>query len=157
MNADYINPFVQGSQNILNILCHERITLGNLFIKKPPYLCEEVSIVIGIIGEVTGNVIYNFKKQTACNIASKMMRGAIVEELDDISKSAISELTNMISGNVATVFSGKGINIDITTPKLFLYAKDTSFDFIKEDSKFICVPLVFANGDIFEVDILLLT
>lgn len=157
MNADYINPFVQGSQNILNILCNEKIALGNLFIKKDPYICEEISIVIGIIGEIKGNVIYNFKKQTACNIASKMMMGAPVEDLDEISTSAISELTNMISGNVATVFSGKGINIDITTPKLFLNAKNSEFEFIKKDSKLICVPLLFSNGDIFEVDILLLT
>ncbi len=42
--------------------------------------------------------------------------GMPVTELDDMATSAISELGNMIMGNAATIFSTKGIVIDITPP-----------------------------------------
>ncbi|WP_372997506.1 chemotaxis protein CheX [Lutispora sp.] len=41
-----------------------------------------------------------------------------VEELNEISKSAISEMGNMIMGNASTILAERNINIDITPPSL---------------------------------------
>ncbi len=62
-----------------------------------------------------GQVMIVFENSVACDIASKMCMMPITQ-LDDLSKSALSELGNMIMGNTATIFSTKGIGIDITPP-----------------------------------------
>jgi chemotaxis protein CheX len=46
-----------------------------------------------------------------------------VEELDEMSKSAISEMGNMIMGNTGSIFASKDINIDITPPSLLIGEK----------------------------------
>ena len=51
------------------------------------------------------------------DIAGKMMMMP-VQQLDEISTSAICELGNMIMGNASTVFSVEGIGIDITPPTM---------------------------------------
>lgn len=49
-----------------------------------------------------------------------MMMGMPVEELDELSKSAITELSNMILGNAATIFYNRSIKMEITPPALFV-------------------------------------
>ena len=73
--------------------------------------------MIGVTGEMQGQVMLAFQKKVALVIASKMMYME-VKELDEISTSAICELGNMIMGNASTAFSVKNIGIDITPPSL---------------------------------------
>lgn len=73
-------------------------------------------ILIGVTGEMRGQVVLSIDEKKACEIASRMMMGMPVPELDDMAISAISELGNMIMGNAATVFSVRNIGIDITPP-----------------------------------------
>ena len=153
MNSEYINPFIQGAQNVLNMVCNDSPKLGNIFLKKAPPACEPVSIIIGIMGDIQGCVIYTLKMDGACRIASKMMYGMPVAQLDDMSLSALGELGNMISGNVATLFAGKGISVDITPPICKLNAGEDEFRLMPDGAVIFCVPLVMQSGDVFEVDI----
>ena len=152
MNSEYINPFIQGAQNVLNMVCGESPKLGNIFLKKAPPACEAVSIVIGIMGDIQGCVIYTVKTDAACNIASVMMNASLTQ-LDDMSVSALAELGNMISGNVATLFAGRGISVDITPPTCKMDADEGEFRLMPDGALIFCVPLVMQNGDMFEVDI----
>jgi chemotaxis protein CheX len=151
MKVEYINPFIQGSQNVLSMVCGEGPTLGRLFIKNRPYAGLQVSILIKIFGDISGFVVFTMAIPTACLIASRMMAGMAVTELDDMSKSAISELGNMISGNVATIFSGMGNKVDISTPDFFT---DAYIDGVPSGSEgIVCMPLQLSDGCIFEVDL----
>ena len=76
----------------------------------------------------------------ALEIASNMMMGMPVTELDEMSTSAISELGNMIMGNAATILSTKGIGIDITPPTLCR----GNLTITQSYTKNICIPL---SGD----------
>ncbi len=58
--------------------------------------------------------------------------GMPVTELDDMAMSAISELGNMIMGNAATIFSTKGIVIDITPPTVCRGLYDDNTDICTE-------------------------
>ncbi len=66
-----------------------------------------------------GQVILTMETETACYIASKMMMGMPVPELNDMAKSAVSEMSNMILGNAATIFD-ENIALDITPPTITL-------------------------------------
>ena len=94
--------------------------------------------MIGVTGEMQGQVMLAFKKPVALMIASKMMYME-VKELDEISTSAICELGNMIMGNASTVFSSNGVGIDITPPTL----SHGEVSFTNTYTKNLCVPLTF--------------
>ncbi len=49
-----------------------------------------------------------------------MMGRMTVVEIDEISKSAISEMANMIMGNTCILFGQRSVQIDITQPSLML-------------------------------------
>jgi chemotaxis protein CheX len=85
-----------------------------------------------------------------------MMMGMPVDTLkDDMAKSAVSELANIISGNVATIFAGKEVVVDIKPPQLRFNASESDFPFVERVTKVVCIPLQFKDGHIFEVDVLI--
>lgn len=152
MNVQIINPFIQGTQSILESVCGEKTKLGKLYLKVSPFTGERVSIIIGIVGDVKGQVIFSLNISSACSIASKMMMGMPVTELDELAKSAISELTNMILGHVATIFSEMGMVTDITPPSL-LMGENIQISTTKMNT--VCIPLEMSDGTNFEIDVAL--
>ncbi len=61
--------------------------------------------IVGIVGDIKGNIVYSIDSEDALKIASTMMMGMEINVLDDMAKSAISELTNMLTANAATFFA----------------------------------------------------
>ncbi len=85
-----------------------------------------VVVIIGMVGELRGNVIFAMHEDCANKIASTMMGGMDVEAFNEMAQSAISELSNMLAANACIDLSEKGINADISTPTL-MYGKFTAF------------------------------
>lgn len=101
------------------------IQKGTVSVKGKQLIDTGVFIVIGIVGEVKGNVVYFITLEHAKKIASTMMMGMPVEEFDDMAQSAVSELANMLTATAATIFSNVGITVDISTPTM-LYGNEVS-------------------------------
>lgn len=150
MNVDYINPFIEASQTVLKQIAGIDAKLGKVYLKDSPYKSDNVVIIVGLTGKIRGQTIFSMKRNVALNIASAMMGGMPVTELDEITKSAISELTNMILGNTATILYNKGIGIEITPPS-FLLGENLQISSTK--TKTICVPLSLTDEDVLEIDI----
>ncbi|MCL2357719.1 MAG: chemotaxis protein CheX [Defluviitaleaceae bacterium] len=156
MDASYVNAFVQGSQRVFSSICAETPSLGKIFLKKNPYTVSPVSVSVGIFGAFEGEIVYNLDERAGCFFVSQMMQGFIVTSLsDDMPKSAVSELANIISGNVATIFAGREIVVDIKPPQLRFDATATDFPLAQRTSKIVCVPLCFKNGHVFEIDVII--
>ncbi|NLL05657.1 MAG: chemotaxis protein CheX [Clostridiaceae bacterium] len=150
MNVEYINPFIEASQTVLKQTASIDARLGKVSLKNSPFVSDSVVIIVGLTGKIRGQAVFSMTKKVALDIASAMMGGMKVNELDEISKSAISELTNMILGNAATLLYAKGIGIEITPPS-FLMGDNLQISPTK--MKTICVPLLFNNEDKMEIDI----
>lgn len=148
MKAEYINPFIEASQSVIKMLSGKEVVVGKPFLKTSPYFFNNIIIVIGVVGEVKGQIYFEMTVETAKNIASAMMGGMAVDELDELSKSAISELGNMIMGNVGTVFFNNKITIDITPPTLLAGNIEMS-----NKMPTIVVPLVIDDLGILNVNI----
>jgi chemotaxis protein CheX len=118
MKVEYINPFIQAAQTVIKTLCNTETKLGKVYLRNSPFSVNQVVIMIGVIGKIKGQVCFELSVETAKKIASAMMGGMPVEELNEISKSAVSEMGNMIMGNASTIFAKKNISIDITPPSL---------------------------------------
>ncbi|AEY66883.1 chemotaxis protein CheX [Clostridium sp. BNL1100] len=150
MNIEYINPFIEASQTVLKQVVNVDARLGKVFLKNSPYQGESILIIVGITGKIRGQAIFTMSKDVAFKIASAMMMGMPVDELNEISKSALSELTNMILGNTATLLYNKGIGIEITPPSLLL---GENLQISQSKMKTICIPLYLSDNEILEIDI----
>lgn len=146
--AEHINPFLMASATILKQMCFVEVSIGKPFLKSPAFFEDTVLIMIGFTGAMKGQVIISFDYPVACDIASRMMMMPVAE-LDDMAKSAIGELGNMIMGNTATIFSTKGIAIDITPPTI----GNGTMVFTTNYATNICVPFTYDNNKKIEVNI----
>lgn len=148
VNVEHINPFLMASTKILKEMCYIDAKVGKPYIKNPAFFSDTMIILIGFTGEMRGQAMIAFENSIACDIASKMIMMPITE-MDELAKSAICELGNMIMGNTATIFSTKGIAIDITPPTV----ANGSMSFSTTYASNICVPLEYDDGKIIEIDI----
>ncbi|MDT8715179.1 chemotaxis protein CheX [Clostridium sp. 19966] len=148
MDIKYINPFLNSFLNVLPQLGLNDIKKNKVDIKGKEIESTGVIIILGVIGDIKGNIIYTTNMDGAKAIASKMMMGMPVLELDEMAQSAISELTNMLTANAATLLAEDGINIDISTPTLVYgdFTANASVD------KVICIEML-VEGLPFEVNI----
>lgn len=142
MDVKLVNPFVEAFVNVMPMLGFQDIKKGNLSLKGKELNSNGVLIIVGIVGAVRGNVVYSFSMEDAKKIASTMMMGMPVAELDDMSKSALSELTNMLTANAATSFSAMDMLIDISTPTL-LHGTNVSVKMSSE--QVLCIQLIADN------------
>jgi chemotaxis protein CheX len=85
-----------------------------------------VVIIIGIVGDLHGNIIFAMGENSAKMIASIMMgMSEPAEVFDEMSQSAVSELSNMLTANASIELAGNGITTDISTPTL-MYGEFTT-------------------------------
>ncbi|HWR61852.1 MAG TPA: chemotaxis protein CheX [Clostridia bacterium] len=150
MNVEYIKPFINVSVDLIKMICNANVNRGQVFIKDSPFMAGNVVIIIGIAGEFKGQVFFSMNESTACKIASLMMFGMEVNALEEMSKSAIAELGNMIMGNVSTEFYNSGIKIDITPPTI-LVGNDMAVS--TKGLRTLCVPLILENIGELEIDV----
>lgn len=148
MDVKYINPFIESFFQIFPQLGMSDIKKSKITLKGKDIKSSGVMIMVGLIGDVRGNVIYSLTEATAMTIASIMMMGHPVTSLDELAQSAVSELTNMLTATAATGFSNDGINIDISIPTL-MYGE---FNATSSTEKTICVEML-VQGMVFEINI----
>ena len=123
MDVKLINPFLNSVHNIMPQLGFQNIVREGMSVKPKAFKVSGVVLMLGIVGDIKGNVVYYMSLESAKKIASTMMMGMPVNELDDMAKSAISELSNMLTANASINFSTIGINVNISTPTM-MYGED---------------------------------
>ncbi|OPJ55197.1 chemotaxis protein CheX [Clostridium oryzae] len=148
MDVNYINPFLESFVNVmpqlgLNDVKRVDVSLKGKFIQSPGLV-----VIIGLIGDIKGNIIYGLTEEDAKKLASVMMMGMPIVSFDELAQSAISELVNMLTANVATRFSEQNVNINISTPTLI----QGNFTANANADKVICVKMG-VNGCIIDVNI----
>lgn len=79
---------------------------------------EEISVLLGIVGDLKGQIICSFHEDTAKNIVGMMMGGMEISGIDEMAWSAIQEFGNWVAGTTAVEMSKKGIIVDVTPPVL---------------------------------------
>lgn len=148
MKAEYINPFIASFEIVVGQVLNENIERGNLYLKSGSNGKNNVVISIGITGDLRGHLMMSMNKITAMNVASKMMGGMEVADFDDMAKSAVAELGNMIAGNATSNFYEMGKKIDITPPLLYVGEDISAFN----RGTTLCIPMQIGN-DLIEIDV----
>jgi len=120
MDVKIVNPFLMAIQNIMPQLGFKTVNRGKLSKGEKDVQGLGVTIVVGLSEQAQGNVVYNMTHDTACQIASTMMNGMPVSELDELAQSAVSELGNMLTANAATHFASQGLLVNISSPSMII-------------------------------------
>ena len=117
MKAEFVNPFASAMLMVFQKEFGMNVMRDSLALQQGPLRGADVNTIIGVTGQLEGQVIYTFEEGVALRIASALM-GEAVEELDELAKSAVAELGNIITGNAAIGLSENGYNCILTPPTL---------------------------------------
>ncbi|WP_336788081.1 chemotaxis protein CheX [Paenibacillus sp. MMO-177] len=150
MKAEYINPFLEAATIVIEQVVQIRPSTGKLGLKNIELVENHIWIQIGINGQMNGDIVFGLSEQVALKMVSAMMGGFMISELDEIGRSAISELGNMISGNASTMLYNQGVNVDITPPRIIQSASAESLS----AGKALTVPLIMDGIGQFDIQVL---
>ncbi len=116
LDVNNINPFLQSTISVFESVTQLKLKVGKPSLAQFEFGIPTYTITVGVVGQMKGQAVLAMTLDHAKEIASRMMFGMPVTELDEMACSALNELSNMIMGNTATVFSTQGKLIDITPP-----------------------------------------
>lgn len=150
MKAEYINPFLEAATIVIEQVIQIRPSTGKLGLKNIELVENHIWIQIGINGQMNGDIVFGLSEQVALKMVSAMMGGFIISELDEIGRSAISELGNMISGNASTMLYNQGVSVDITPPRIIHSASAESL----YAGQALTVPLIMDGIGQFDIQVL---
>ncbi|NLI61282.1 MAG: chemotaxis protein CheX [Clostridiales bacterium] len=126
MDVKYILPFLESVKSVLEQFGLSDVKRGEISKRDIMHVKTDITAVIGIVGQIRGNIAYSMSKDTAQKIVSSMMMGMPVEELDQMGRSAIGEFANMVTGNASALLENSGLKVDITPPSI-VFGQDVYF------------------------------
>lgn len=118
MRVEYINPFVESSVSVIREVLEVEVRREQISLKSKAMPVLEIAVIIGLVGQVEGRVLFDMSKQTALKIVSKM-NNEDIKEFDELAKATITELGNLITGRAVTKLSEMGYKFDVTPPAIF--------------------------------------
>ena len=120
MDVKLVAPFVEGVANILPQFGFTQVRRGKLVLKEKLVVTKDVNVVIDLNMDLQGNVAYAMDEATAKQLASRMMMGMPVDELNELAQSAVAELANMVAARAVTMLEGIGKRVNISPPILVM-------------------------------------
>lgn len=115
MNVKFINPFLEGTTNVLSTMAFVTPRPGKPYLKKETMAVGDISGIIGLTGAARGSLALSFSQGSILKIVSNMLGEEITEMNGDI-KDAVGELTNMVSGVARKKLEAEGLNVTAAIP-----------------------------------------
>lgn len=145
MKAEYINPFVTAAAEVLNAEAHGNARRnGDLRLDHGSETSHDITAMVGLTGDVRGLVLLGMATTTACRVYGAMM-GEEATEFDEMGRSALGELCNMISGHAATKLAEAGRQLSLTPPSI-ITGKGASLSTLAVPR--LVIPLTTTHGDV---------
>jgi chemotaxis protein CheX len=144
MNVKFLNPFIEAANEVLMAEVNVHVTRGNLSLQKSAMTASDITVLISLVGQVQGVVMYGISTATALGIVSRMM-GQEFEEFDNLAQSGVAELGNVVTGRATVKLSQAGYEANISPPTL-IEGRDIKISTL--DFSRIVVPLTTEIGDI---------
>lgn len=144
MNVKFLNPFVEAATEVLQAEIGVSPVRGSLTLQKTALTTDEVTVLISLVGQVQGVVLYGLSVATGLALVSRMMSQHF-PEFDSLAQSGVAELGNVITGRASIKLANAGAAADISPPTLILGRGVTisTLDFSR-----IVVPLTCDLGQI---------
>jgi chemotaxis protein CheX len=146
MDVKYINPFLNGTLEVLKKMAFMDAVPGKPSLKKDETALGDVSGIIGITGDAIGSLALSFSEKCICKIVSNMLG----EEFREVTKEIIDgvgELTNMVSGASRTQLEKMGMSVHAAIPTVVHGQGHTITHILKSPS--LVIPFSTAAGPFF--------
>jgi chemotaxis protein CheX len=118
MNVQYINPVLQSILNVLKTMAQMEPQVGKPSKKENN---TSLGVVTGIMEMTTGgkkgSLAISFSEPVALDIAKRMLREEFTE-VNEMVADLTGEITNMVTGGAKAIFQEKGINFDMSLPRV---------------------------------------
>jgi chemotaxis protein CheX len=141
----HIDSFVQAVHTVIASMLEPEVETGKPFFNQDPLTKYEIAVLVGVLGDLQGQVICGMSEETAKKIIGKML-GMDTPIIDDLGKSAICELKNIIVGTASTNLSEVGYRCNITPPLLLMGGQIP--EFLKHINTALAVPITIPYGKI---------
>ena len=115
MNVKFLNPFLEAASEVLKAEMDLSVTRGDLSLQKSALTTEDVTVLIHLVGQVYGVVMYGMPQVTGLKMVSNIL-GQELTEMDSLAQSGIAELGNVITGAATVKFSQSGYQANISPP-----------------------------------------
>jgi chemotaxis protein CheX len=115
MDVKLLNPFIQAAVEVLKAEVGADVSRGELSLQKSSLTSDDLTVLINLVGDVYGVVMYGMSTATGLLLVSKIM-GQEFSEFDPLAQSGVAELGNVISGQATVRFSEAGYSSNISTP-----------------------------------------
>lgn len=119
MSVKFLNPFIEAAAEVLEAEVGATIERGQIALEHSAYTTRDVTVLLSLVGQIEGLVLYGFPEETALNLVGQMM-GEPIPEMDELAQSGIGELGNVITGRASIKLSQSGYESVISTPSLVL-------------------------------------
>src|SRR5512133_1529969 len=119
MDVKLLNPFIQAAVEVLKAEVGTDVSRGDISLQKSSLTSDDITVLINLIGDVYGVVMYGMPMSTGLDIVSSIM-GQRFEELNSLAQSGVAELGNVISGRATIRFSEAGYDSNISTPTMLI-------------------------------------
>jgi chemotaxis protein CheX len=116
MQAQFINPFLNATSNILSTMCQIEARADTPCLKQDQGTWGVVSGLVGMASEtLSGNLILSFDQGSILAIVSKMFMEQVTEINNEVID-AVGEITNMVCGGAKRELSETGHKFSMATP-----------------------------------------
>ena len=119
MNVQFLNPFIEAAFAVLNAEVGVTAKRGQLSLQRSASTASEVTVLISMVGQVKGVVLYGLSEGTAIQIVSKILGQSFIE-FDDLAQSGISEMGNVITGQAGQRLAEAGFESNISPPTMIV-------------------------------------
>lgn len=145
MAFQHIDSFVKAVYTVIQSMLNPEVEAGKPFFNEEPLSRYEIMVLVGVLGDLQGQVICGMSEETATQIIAQMM-GTKIDYIDEMGKSAICELKNIIVGNASTNLSEVGYRCTITPP--LIMQRGNIPDFLKHIHTALAIPITIPYGKI---------
>jgi len=113
----YIHAVLTGLEKVLTQYLALPYSVGETLLQQPSVHTDNVSVLVGMTGEVRGEIILSMNYDVLKGIVS-IMFGYQVETIDDMGWSAFSEFGNWVGASCCSAFNDLQMATNITPPVL---------------------------------------
>jgi len=119
MKAEFLNPFMHATKNVLETMAQVPATASKPKLKEGNSTYGEVTGIIGMASDaVEGIMVISFTKPCILQIVAKMLMEEPKSAIDDDVVDAVGELTNIICGGAKAELAKLGLNFSLATPTM---------------------------------------
>ncbi|GEM_PF-6521061 len=128
MSMKYAGVFIDAWDNVLQSFSSKHIMRADVQAAVEKGNIRDISVMMGFIGDLDGQILMTMSARTGQTLASEMLGGMEITEVDEVVISAVGELCNMIMGNACASICKDNMAVDITPPTIIADQKTAVCD-----------------------------